>query len=527
VERNSASTLPGWLSSFSGPENVTPAFRLSRVIRMAGEDERVQGIVFDLSHLDYASMAVLQEIGSDLQFFRSKGKTIYAWADHYNLYSYYIASAADKVFMDSMGSVLLPGFSLYRSYYGKGMNKWNLNMAYFHAGEFKSYGDSYLSSSMSPELKKENSRWINSLWSQYLDEVSRFRGLKPGELKNWIMKYPDQLKSFPSESQYALSSSIVDGLKSSSEYDSLVMKNLEKGEKSIISYEEYEKILKLSGFSQELRRVCVLTAAGPIQEGESNPWSIGSDTLIRQLDQVLQDHTIRALVLRLDTGGGSAYASELIRRKLQELKKHGISIVVSMGGVTASGGYWIATAGDEIWAAPGSITGSIGVFTMIPQVADFAKETLGITSDGVGTTWMSGQERLDQNLNKSSRTYYQTSVNQTYNQFLHLVSESRGLSISALMPLAEGRVWSGQEAFDSGLADHLGTLNDSIKAAAALAGLENYNIVYQNEKTLTIRNMIDKFLQGNLRLKSFIPGMNLDLPDLIPGRVYALSPLIY
>ncbi|MDA3956649.1 signal peptide peptidase SppA [Oceanispirochaeta sp.] len=524
VEKNDGASMPEWMEALTGPISETSAFRISRLIRMAGDDQRIRILVLDLSELQYASLAVLQEIESDIQYFRTQGKAVYAWADHYNLYSYYLASAADAVYMDPMGQVLLPGYSLYRSYYGNAMEKWNLEMAYFHAGEFKSYGDSYIASAMSDDMKKENQRWLDHLWSQYLERVGENRNLSRGALESWIKKYPDDIgKQGSSEALSALSSTILDGLLSFTDFDREMMKNLEGGDNSVLSWYEYDRLLDFTDAQPGEKTVAVITASGQIHQGESSPWSIGSDSLISHLDEIGNDSSVRALVLRLDTGGGSAYASELIRRKLIELKSRGVTILVSMGGVTASGGYWIATAADEIWTAPGTITGSIGVFTLIPQLAAFADETLGIRSDGVGTTWMSGQDRIDQPLNDQSRSLYQGTVDNTYNQFLTLVSESRNLPLKSLLPLAEGRIWSGEEALKNGLADHSGTMQQSITAAAALAGLEDYHIRYQRDENLNLRQYLMKMQQGNFSLSKYFTGIDISLPPIIPGRVYALS----
>jgi protease-4 len=523
---NDGDALPQWMEALAGPVSETSAFRLSRTIRTAAEDRRIKLLVMDLSDLQYASLAVLQEIESDIRYFRSKGKSLFTWADHYNLYSYYLASGADGVYMDPMGQVLLPGFSLYKTYYGKAMDKWNLEMAYFHAGEFKSYGNSYISSSMSEDMKEENRRWLNRLWSQYVSRVGENRGLQPGQLESWIQNYPSLIsKQGASESSAALSSRLIDSLMSFSDFDREMMRHLEEGSDSVVMGADYERLLDREASIQGEKTVAVLSAAGQIHQGEGSPWSIGSDSLISSLDEIGADRSVGALVLRLDTGGGSAYASELIRRKLIELKSKGKTVLISMGGVTASGGYWIATAGDEIWTAPGTITGSIGVFTLIPQVASFAEETFGIRSDGVGTTWMSGQERIDQPLNSQSRTVFQSSVNHTYEQFLELVSESRNLEMKTLRPLAEGRIWSGEEAVEIGLADHSGTLQESIAAAASLAGLEEFNIRYHRQGTMSLRQSLMKLQQGKISIFDFLPGIDLSLPELVPGRVYALSQL--
>ena len=319
---------------------------------------------------------------------------------------------------------------------------------------------------------------------------------------------------------------LIDGIFTKDEMEKEITLYSEEGE--YINWWDYASLLDKESWNEGEKAVAVLNATGQIHSGQSMPWSIGSDTLEANLDWIASMEDVRALVLRLDTGGGSAFASEMIRRKLVKLKKNGIRVVVSMGGVTASGGYWIASAGDELWTDPGSITGSIGVFSLIPNVSDFAANTLKLRSDGVGTTWMSGQERLDQPMSEKSRKVYQAGVDQSYEQFLSLVAESRSLPQQKLRPYAEGRIWSGLEAVEIGLADKAGTLQQAIASAAELAGLDEYHPFYVQDEPPTARDYLSRMTGGmvkTLNLREPLTALQ-DLRKLKPGRVYALSGIV-
>jgi protease-4 len=504
----------------------TPVFKLSRTLRMAASDTRVNTVMLNLSALDYGSLAALQELEQDLLLLKEQGKTVFAWSEYYNTSSWYLAAAADQAFLDPMGMIHLPGFSLYRTYFGEALDNWNVDVNFIHAGEFKSYGEAYVSSSMSDDFKRENLRWLGSLWDQYCSSAASHRGIRARDIKDWIDAYPDLLsRKGMNDAQAALEGRLIDGIFTESEMDREISLHSEEGE--YINWLDYAALLERERAPEGEKVVAVLNATGQIHGGSSMPWTIGSDTLVSDLDWVASLEDVRALVLRLDTGGGSAFASELIRRKLEELKREGIRVIVSMGGVTASGGYWIASAGDEIWADPGSITGSIGVFSLIPNVTDFASETLKLRSDGVGTTWMAGQERLDQPLKEKSRAVYQAGVDQTYEQFLSLVSAGRSMARETLRPYAEGRIWSGLEAVEIGLADKAGTLQQAIDSAAALAGLEEYHPLYIMDQPPTARDYLSRMTGGMVEWMGMSEPVRAlrELGELKPGRVYALSGL--
>ncbi len=526
VERNDGSEIPDWVREFTSSPLESSLLTISRTIRTAADDRRITALYLDLSSIQYASLASLQELEGDLQYFKSRGKKIIAWSPYYNLYGAYLASAADHVYIDPMGMVHLPGYSVYRTYMGDALDEWMIDVSYFHAGEFKSYGDGYVSSSMSPAMKEENLRWLNSLWDQYVGKMSENRGLAEGDLSRWIDTYASLISDEGlSEAEAAVRGNLVDALMTEEELDRELVKLC--GVKTADMVQDYDYISQIgSSYMPGEKRVVVLTASGTIHSGESSASSIGSATLCSILDSIASDRSTGAIVLRLDTGGGSAFASEQIRRKLTEIRRQGIRIVASMGGVTASGGYWITTAADEVWTAPGTITGSIGVFSIIPRINRLAEEKFGLRSDGVGTTWMGGQERLDQPLNYRSRSVYQSSVDQTYNQFLSLVSESRGMNPEDLKPLAEGRIWSGREAVAVGLADAEGTLGDAVEAAVRLAGLDDYSIEYYREAPVRPGDIMSSIRSGGITGGvDFLFSMTgtSELFSFEPGRVYALS----
>ncbi len=481
-----------------------------RLINHGTGDKNIKGMYLDLSFLQQASLGALQELAQALEDFKSRGKIIIAWASGYSQAAWYLAACADRIYMDPMGQVLLPGLGIYRFYYKEA-----------------SYGEAFVRSSMSENMKKENRRWLNNLWGQYLEEAARRRNLDPIEVAEWIRHYPLACAGEGMRAgQAALEGKLIDGFADGEERQAILHRYFGGASDAMVEAEEYTSLLENENPGTH-PNIMVLTLAGEIHEGPSRPYSIGSDSAIEALDTIASDSSVRALVLRLDTGGGSAYASELIRRKLLSLKKQGIHILVSMGGVTASGGYWIATAGDEIWADPGCITGSIGVFTLIPRLEKFTRETLHLNPDGVGTTWMSPQKFGGLDPDPRTLALFQTSVDDTYNQFLTLVGQSRGMGRAQLLPLAEGRVWSGLEAEENGLADHVGSLDDVVRAAADRAGLDQWNTLYYRESLPAPRDMIRQALsltRGPSSLEKTLVRLFAPVKDFIPkpGQVYAL-----
>ncbi len=533
VDALSLSDYPARLSPLLSSVSETSSIDMGLAIRRAAQDDRIIGLVLDCSGLSYASLAVLQDLEKDLNHFRESGKRIYAWSPSYNQYAYYLASTASLIYLDEMGSVTLSGFGVFQTYFKKGMDKWDLGMAVFQAGDYKSFVEPYMYEKMSQGVKEDNRRWTGNLWHQVLSALAENRSLTETDLTKWIEDYPAALSGTgKSGAELALEGKLIDVRGTWETFSSEMTKvtGYENDSRSFRSVhwldylEETEKRVKLpSGKS-----VAVITASGEIHSGSGSGWTIASRDLIDRLESAENNRSVRAIVLRLDTGGGSAYASEEVRRTLERLRSRGITVLVSMGGITASGGYWIASESDELWCSPGTITGSIGVFSMVPETDRFLEEHLGITGDGVGTTWMSGQGRPDQPLNRSSRQVLQAGVDSTYSQFLRIVSENRNIPVDALEPLARGRIWTGEEAVSAGLADRIGSLTEAVERAAELAHLEEYHLYYVPRAGQDMQGLLSQLLGGIMSLisKQTLVGIP-DLPSsqLTPGKIYALSPI--
>jgi len=457
-------------------ESETLLWDILEAIELARTDLRISSIFLDLRYMDGAGMGALTEIRNALDRFRGEGKSIIAYSDYYDQTNYYLASVADEIYADPLGEFSVKGFSVYNWYYGEGLDRLGIDINYFHAGKYKSYGEVYTRSSMSSEAREANRKWSGDLWDHYVDTVSASRSLTPAKFNLFIDNYVRLLgESGGNSVEAALSVSLLDGLKDRSEMKDRLIDlcgySLDHGSYNQINYIDY-LTLERDLFPAEGDKIALISSSGTIYNGYEDPGNIGGDSLSELIDMVQFDNSYKALVLRIDSGGGSAFASEIIRRKLQRLRDSGVPVVISMGSVAASGGYWISTASDEIWAQPTTITGSIGVFSLVATFQKPLQEYLGVNVDGVGTTWLAGSMRGDRELDPQVGEIFQQSVDFIYRQFLGHVSLNREMSLEAVDAIAQGRVWSGTQARDLGLVDELGGLDEAIRSAAALAGLE-------------------------------------------------------
>lgn len=508
-------------------------------IDKAGDDYRISSIFLDLRSFQGAGLGALTEIRDALVNFKKKGKTIIAYSDHYEQGGYYLASVANEIYADPMGDFFISGFSVYNWYYGEGIDRLGIDINYFHAGKYKSYGEVYTRSSMSDEAREANEKWTGDLWNYYVNSVSLARSIKPEQFNRFIDNYVELLEQAGGNSvRAAVRVALIDGLMNRSEIREKMIDlcgySSDSDTFKQIYYEDY-LTLKKDLTSREGNKVAIINGSGTIYNDYEDPGNIGGDSMAELIDQVLYDSSFKALVLRVDSGGGSAFASEIIRRKLQQLRDSGVPVVISMGSVAASGGYWISTASDQIWAQPTSITGSIGVFSLVPTFQEPLKEYLGVNVDGVGTTWLAGSMSSDRKLDPKVGKIYQQSVDYIYRQFLSHVSQARGMDIEAVNNIAQGRVWSGIEAKKIGLVDHLGGLAQAVKSAALLAGLEEGS--YSTESVTQEIPLGDQVLHSllknvrwdkwgiNLFEKSLLKKLR-DLAELNdPSGVYALTEL--
>jgi len=473
---------------------------LVKAVNTAAEDDRVTSIVLDLNYMVGGSLSKLQEIGEALRAFKQSGKSIYAISDAYSQEQYYLASYADEIAVHPMGAVILTGYGSYRNYFKSALEKLSLNMHVFRVGEYKDAVEPYLRNQMSDASREHNSQWLNELWASYTDDVELQRELSAGAINDYINNLDQHLetqKGNPAQTAKALS--LVDHLFSHHQQRDFLIEKFGKDEElddyQALDYERYLAFIQREE-KPAADKVGLIVAKGVILDGEQPEGSIGSDTLSQLIRDARQDENIKAIVMRVDSGGGSAFASEVIRQELELTRQEGIPIVVSMGSVAASGGYWISMAADEVWATPNTITGSIGVFSAFPTIEN-SLEKVGINTDGVGTTELAGALRLDRPLSPLTQNILQQSVNSIYQQFLDLVANARQTSSAQIHAVAQGRVWTGRAAVDLGLVDKLGNLNETIAAAADLAELTDYQ-VFEVEKQLSPSEQLARQLAGEL-----------------------------
>ena len=447
-------------------------------IALAKKDPRITSLVIKQDYLAHAGISKMQDIAAALEDFRASGKKIVAIGDHYNQDQYFLATQADKIYLNPMGGVTLQGYGVYRNYFQEALNKLDVNYHVFRVGTFKSALEPFIRNDMSEQAKQANLSWLSQLWKQYSNTVAERRGLTEAELNNYVDNYDKQLTKYQGNTAMAaVAAGLVDDLKNRDEINQALIEvagasdedDLYQG----IDFEEYLWIKTLEP-SKPLaaKRVGVIVAAGTITDGEQPPGAIGGDSLAQLIREARRDSAISAVVLRIDSGGGSAFASEVIRRELELLRSEGKPLVVSMGSVAASGGYWIAAQADQIWATPTTLTGSIGIFGAFPSLHKTLSK-VGVYTDGVGTSPMAGAFRIDRPMEPIAARAIQSSVEHGYGQFLQVVADGRGMSKTQVEAVAEGRVWSGVEAKRLGLVDELGGFNEAVAAAAKLAELDS------------------------------------------------------
>jgi protease-4 len=469
-------------------------------IRTAKDDPAISSLVMELDSLWSVGISKTGEISKALAEFRASGKPIIAWGDSFTQSQYLLAAEADTVIMHPMGGVLLEGFANYQWYFADALEKLSVKVHVFKAGDFKSAADPFEGTEMPPGEKEISLRWLNSLWTQYTSRVETARELEEGSVNAYIDSFVEQLEAQDGDlGQSAMAAGLVDQLQTRTEANEFLISVAgdqdEYGNYQGVSFDYYldrkrSQLPALNGAD----KIGVVTAKGMILDGEQPAGRIGGDSLAALLQEAIEDDNIRAIVLRVDSGGGSAFASEIIHQRLLLAREYNKPVVVSMGSVAASGGYWIAAPADEIWATPTTITGSIGVIGVVPTF-ERVLDRVGIHTDGVGTTNMAGSLRVDRPLQAEVQQLQQMVVDNLYRRFVNLVADGRNMEYEAVDAIAGGRVWSGADALEIGLVDELGGLDDAIGAAARLAQLEDYEVEYV-ETQLSPRELLVKQFLG-------------------------------
>ncbi|MGW8302882.1 MAG: signal peptide peptidase SppA [Desulfobacterales bacterium] len=465
------------------------------VIEFAKDDERIELMVLDLRKMGKAGISKLQSIGTALDRFRSSGKQIFAFGDYFNQQQYYLAAHADRLYLSPMGVIMLHGFGLYRKYYKTALDKLQIQFHVFKVGTYKSALEPFLRDSMSDYAKEANLAWLTVLWDFYKVDVASRRGFHPQDLDDLINNLPDHLAQAQGDAALmALNLGLVDELKTRDEVRQELIERLGQDKDGLtfkqIAFEQYLNRIRpaLIKSHPTKDKVGIIVASGIIMDGEQPSGRIGGDTMADLLVRAREDESIKAVVVRVDSGGGSATASEVISREIELTRQAGKPVFVSMGSVAASGGYWIAAPADQIWATPTTITGSIGIFGAFPTFEKSLK-SLGITSDGVGTTKLSDAFDPSRPLNDLVAQSMNQMIEQGYRRFVQRVAEGRNMEPEAVEKIAQGRVWAGIKAKDLGLVDKIGSLQDAVDAIAETANLTDYEITYIT-RPLTTRELL-------------------------------------
>lgn len=452
---------------------------LVKAIDVAATDDRIKIMVLETDAIEHGGISKSEELSAAIKRFRDHKKSVVAVGDSYNQDQYLLAAQADKIFMNPMGQVMLQGFGVYTNYFKEALDKLQVSVHIFRVGTYKSAVEPFMRDDMSAEVKSNHHIWLDSLWRQYTTIIAERRQLAPEKIDEYIEKIDSVFAAAQGDSgKAAVDWHLIDELKTRGQINNWLVEQVgadENGDFRGIDFRDYLAATKHLGVGKHGDKVGVIVASGIILDGEQRAGQVGGDTLANLIRQARDDDDVKAVVLRIDSEGGSAFAAEIIRQELLSLKAAGKPLVVSMGSIAASGGYWIAANADEVWATPGTITGSIGIFGAFPTF-EKSLDKLGIHTDGIGTTTMAGALRVDRALDPAAARAIQSSIDSGYQRFLHVVAEGRGLDIAAVDKIAQGQVWSGSDAAKNGLVDKLGDLNAAVASAAARAQLKRYDI---------------------------------------------------
>ena len=498
---------------------------LLTVIRHARDDATIGQLLIDPSYMWSAGMATLLELEAAIADFKTSGKPVIALADNLSQSQYFLAAQADEIWLNPGGEVWLDGFAAWRNYYKEGLDKLEIEINLFRAGDYKSALEPFVRNDMSPEAREANLFWLSSLWQQYLEGVSRARGVPLERLAETVSGFADGVERAGGDfADFALQSGLVDRLLSRPEANQelAAMGRESRGSEGFaqIDSDQYLDLVTARAGRPGGASVAVIVAEGEIVRGRQPQGLIGSESLADELRGASRQSEVRAVVLRVNSPGGDSFASERVRREVQALRDSGRTVVVSMGNVAASGGYWIAMGANEVWASPATITGSIGVIGMIPTFAGpMAK--LGIHSDGVATSPLAGQPVPGQPLNEDLRRIYQLATERTYQDFIELVADARKMTPRAVHEVGRGRVWSGAQAAERGLVDRTGTLNEAIDSAARIAGLgSDYSVRWQERELSTFEAFLLDMTASALVTLGLDPGLGDPLRSSLPLTLF-------
>ncbi|KFI06609.1 signal peptide peptidase SppA [Massilia sp. BSC265] len=519
VEQYQSSFQDTVLDSVGGDSKRSVRLRdLLRVLDTASKDKNIGTVVLLLDQMDGGGLAQLREIGAAIDRVKASGKRVVAWGGTYDQKRYLVASHADEVYVHPMGMVLIEGFGGRRNYYRDALDKLGVTVNLIKVGTYKSFAEPYIANGPSEAAQEADAFLYSALWQDYTAQVEKNRKLPAGSVARWVETLPQQMEAAGgSAARVALGAKLVDGLKTRDEIRDMLAK---RG-----AWDERIKSFRQVGYQDYLARheprpfgdaVGVITASGNITEGTSGPGVVGGITVANLIRQAREDEQVKAVVLRVDSPGGSAYGSELIRRELELTRAAGKPVVVSMGSVAASGGYWISMAADEVIADPATITGSIGVFTILPT-AEKVSDKLGIHTGGYTTTWLADAYNPLRPIDPRFSSLVQSSINHVYSEFTTKAAQARKTTAAKIDEVGQGRVWTGAQAKERGLVDRLGGYRDALASAAKRAKLgEDYRVAYIERPV----SRIERFL--NMMGASTAQAVNIQvklglMEEVLPG----------
>jgi protease-4 len=477
---------------------------LTTAIRAAAVDPRIAVLVLETDGMAATGQVKLEELAAAIAEFRRSGKKVIALGTYYLQSQYYLAAQADELYLDPFGFVLLDGYSRYRLFFKDALDKLSVDMHLFRVGKFKSAAESYVRQDMSAEDRLESQTYLNALWGGYVTAVAGARHLKPEAIRSYADDYAASVAAANGDTaKLAHDDGLVTELRTASQVEQRLI-DLVGADPATKSYHQVDvaDYLRATHAAEKLRGrgagIGVVIASGEMLDGKQPPGTIGGESTAALLRTARQDEDIRAVVLRVDSPGGSVLASEQIFREVRALKAAGKPVVVSMSDVAASGGYYISAPADEILASANTITGSIGVFAALPTFSRTLAR-LGVNVDGVSTTPLAGSARLDRPLSPEAGAVLQSTVDHVYGEFVDHVASGRGKSHEAIDAIAQGRVWAGVDARSNGLVDGFGGYGDAVAAAAKRAGLSGSYGVRRIEPDLSItQQLLLQFGEGGV-----------------------------
>lgn len=463
-------------------------------IERAKADKDIQGLYLELANpqIGFAGMSVLRRAIEDFKD-NKDDKFVIAYGDGYSQKSYYLASVADEIYMNPIGGVDFRGLSGTIMFFKDMLDRLGIDMQVFYVGDFKSATEPFRRTNMSDENRLQVREYMESLYGIMLEDISKSRNISVAELRKIADEY--QLR----EAEDAVQLKFVDDLLYKDEMIDLLKKKIgldEDDDIEAMSIAGYNKANPEDKNLRAKRKIAVVYAEGSIVDGQGENGEIGGDKYAKIIRDIRKDEKVEAIVLRVNSGGGSGFASEKIWRELMKAKEQGLPIIVSMGDVAASGGYYIAAPADKILVEKNTITGSIGVFGLIPSMADFLKTEIGITTDTVKTGKFSTGITPFYDVSEEEGRIIQQGVEEFYDLFLGRVAEGRKMDTSEVHKVAQGRVWTGQKAIELGLADEVGDLTKAIELAAEQAGISKYRTISYPVIKDPIQQIIDE-LTGN------------------------------